>query len=222
MTTFIYTLIDPRTQHVRYVGKSNNPITRYKYYHTKDKKKTHKVHWLNQLKSQGLDAIVEVLDEVCEVEWQFWEQHYISLYLSWGFKLTNETFGGEGGAHRTKEYIAKIQASKRKSAKERGYWHSEETKCKMSNANGDHLRNLSKDSQLREWIVKNNRGRKQSEEEKEMRKQKAANMSEEKKKRRSEIAKRTHKGKVTSEATKALQRAARLKTINSKKQDQWA
>jgi hypothetical protein len=38
---------------------------------------------------------LEIIDIVKINEWAFWEQHYISLYKSWGFNLLNSTIGGK-------------------------------------------------------------------------------------------------------------------------------
>ena len=48
MNTFIYALIDPRTNEIRYVGKSNMPNIRYKA-HIRNRKQnnTHKNNWIN-------------------------------------------------------------------------------------------------------------------------------------------------------------------------------
>lgn len=106
-TTFIYELIDPKTNQVRYIGKSNNPKERF-YQHLSDKKKTHKGNWVRFLLNENLKPILEVIDKVDINEWKFWEQHYISLYKSWGFDLTNNTNGGEGFSDPTGEIRKKI------------------------------------------------------------------------------------------------------------------
>ena len=48
---------------------------------------------------------------VPEREWEFWEEHYIWLYRSYGFKLTNLTFGGDGMSNPSQETIEKIRKS---------------------------------------------------------------------------------------------------------------
>lgn len=106
-TTFIYTLTDPITNLVRYIGKANNLSKRLEG-HLLDKKKTHKANWIQSLKTKGLKPIIEEIDEVSLSGWQFWEQHYISLYKSWGFSLTNGTYGGEGFSDPTGEIRKKI------------------------------------------------------------------------------------------------------------------
>jgi hypothetical protein len=99
MTTFIYSLSDPITQEVRYIGKANNIKERVKHHMSINKKddKTHRRNWIASLKEKGLKPIVDVVDEVQFSEWEFWEIHYISLYKSWGFKLTNSQKGGNAG-----------------------------------------------------------------------------------------------------------------------------
>ena len=92
-TTFIYCLIDPRDQAVRYIGKANDPLERY-WNHFNKREHTHKRSWFDNLKKDNCKAILEILDEVPFKEWQFWETYYIGLYKSWGFNLCNHTLGG--------------------------------------------------------------------------------------------------------------------------------
>src|ERR1035437_1197902 len=95
MKIFIYELTDPITNQPRYVGKTNNLSYRL-YSHTHKKENTHKGNWIQSLKNKGKQPIIQVIDEVDEEEWKFWERRYISLYKSWGFCLTNGTIGGDG------------------------------------------------------------------------------------------------------------------------------
>ncbi len=95
-TTFIYELIDPITDETRYIGKSIDPKHRLNFGHLKDKYNSYKNNWIKALLKQNLKPILNVIDEVNESEWQFWEIFYISLYRSWNCRLTNLTGGGEG------------------------------------------------------------------------------------------------------------------------------
>ena len=96
-TTNIYILVDPLTGFVRYVGKANNIAQRYKAHNNKARKHTtHKLNWINSLKSKGTKPIIEVIDIVPLNEWQFWETYWISQFRSWGFDLINYTSGGDG------------------------------------------------------------------------------------------------------------------------------
>jgi hypothetical protein len=103
-TTYIYALCEPNTEVVRYVGKADNYEERY-YHHLKEsfrndkqkKQRTHKNNWIKSLLIKGLKPTLILIDEVPEVEWKFWERHYISLFKSWGFRLVNKMDGGDGG-----------------------------------------------------------------------------------------------------------------------------
>lgn len=98
-TTFIYSLNDPKTNYVRYIGKANNVEKRFER-HLKEaikfKEGTHKIVWINSLLKILLKPTLTIIDEVLIDEYSFWEKHYISLYKSWGFDLTNGTEGGDG------------------------------------------------------------------------------------------------------------------------------
>jgi len=52
---------------------------------------------LNQHKKKfGNDITISLLDISSVEEWRFWEEYYIWLFLSWGFKLKNKNKGGCG------------------------------------------------------------------------------------------------------------------------------
>jgi len=94
---YIYALIDPRNNHVRYIGKANNPEDRYKnHYNSTRDKNTHKRNWINNVRKDGLRPELLILDEVSIDNWQYWECFYISLYKTYGFNLVNYTNGGDG------------------------------------------------------------------------------------------------------------------------------
>lgn len=95
-TTFIYVLIDPNTNLVRYVGKSNNPKRRYYKHCYRSKKNTHKVNWINSLLDENKKPVLNIIDEVPVNDWIFWESYWISQLKIWGFNLTNHTGGGDG------------------------------------------------------------------------------------------------------------------------------
>lgn len=111
-TTFIYALIDPRGNQVKYIGKANNPKQRL-IDHLSEARvcKNHgtlKVNWIKSLLDKNLKPKVEIIDEVLFNEWQFWERHYISLYKSWGFVLKNGDNGGLGIGRISEEVKRKI------------------------------------------------------------------------------------------------------------------
>ena len=129
MKTFIYALIDPITTHIKYIGKSDNPKNRFlRHINDTHKNRSHKNSWLKYLLSMNLHPELFILDEIPKTEWQFWEQHYISLYKSYGYKLTNMTIGGESG-NINKESIIKMVQTR---IKNNSYKKTEDQKQKMS------------------------------------------------------------------------------------------
>lgn len=125
-TTFIYAL--SFNDEIKYIGKANNPIARFARHMRFCKSATKKHEWVKALKEKGEKPTLEILDEVPFDEWAFWEQHYISLFQSWGFNLLNGDRGGYGCGILGKEARDKIKAY----AATRTY--SPETRAKISAA----------------------------------------------------------------------------------------
>lgn len=95
--TFIYTLSDPITKEVRYVGKSDNPKKRlYEHICSCKRIKNHKNNWINSLLKKDQKPILEIIDEVPLEYWQIYESQWISKLKELGFNLTNDTRGGNG------------------------------------------------------------------------------------------------------------------------------
>ena len=120
----IYTLEDPITNEVRYIGKTKRSLVDRMYSHMSnyklERERSYKNSWIISLKRQNLKPIIKVLDIIEEDNWEFWEQFYICLFKSWGFNLTNMTKGGEGNSG-GKGCL--------------GYKHTEEAKKRISIAN---------------------------------------------------------------------------------------
>ena len=96
---YIYTLKDPNTNTIRYVGKTKNLKMRYYAHcsrHKLSKYKSYKSSWILSLLNNNQKPIMEVLDEIEDSNWEFWEIYWISQLQTWGFDLTNMTKGGEG------------------------------------------------------------------------------------------------------------------------------
>lgn len=112
MTTIIYTLTDPTTKHIKYVGKTSVDINKRYAQHIfqwkRSKKLNHVNSWIKSLFLNNQKPIIEVLDEVSE-NWAFWESYWIEQCRVWGYKLCNHTSGGEGtlGYKASKESILK-------------------------------------------------------------------------------------------------------------------
>lgn len=107
-TTFIYALIDPITEEVRYIGKSNNPRKRYINHTTSHHFQVHKSNWIKKLQSQGMQPILLILEEVPISNWQERERYWISYYREHGCNLINRTDGGDGLTKLSPEHRAKI------------------------------------------------------------------------------------------------------------------
>lgn len=113
MQIFIYTLTDPTTNLIRYVGKTKSIKRRYAQ-HLSENSKTHKCNWIKSLKVKGIKPIIQIIDICDNKEDSIWiEQYWISQFKTWGFNLTNLTEGGEGQYGRklifTQEHINKIK-----------------------------------------------------------------------------------------------------------------
>lgn len=95
-TIFIYTISDPLTDLVRYVGKTKDPSTRFRKHRT-ERNKTLKCQWIKSVIKSGMQPIFTIIDECSEIDWEQKERFYILLFKSLGAKLTNLMPGGEGG-----------------------------------------------------------------------------------------------------------------------------
>jgi hypothetical protein len=97
MITYIYTLNDPITNEIRYVGKSNTPNVRHRKHISEaksNKNNNHKINWIKSLLAKNLKPTLDVIDEI-EGDWVWLEEYWISQFKGWGFNLVNGTNGGE-------------------------------------------------------------------------------------------------------------------------------
>jgi hypothetical protein len=110
----IYGLLDPRTNEVRYIGKSATGMKRPNLHRKPSclaKDRTHKAHWIRALQKAGMTYKVEVLEYVgTRVELNTAERYWIGEAKAHGWRLTNLTEGGDGlsGAVFSKEHRARI------------------------------------------------------------------------------------------------------------------
>lgn len=120
---YIYTLEEPTTNEIKYVGVTIRSLKKRWYDHCSNyylKNVNHKTAtWIKSLKANNLKPIIKLLAEVDDNNRYEEEIFYISLLKSWGFNLKNHTEGGSGGI-----------LVKRKLFK-----HTEETKIRISTAN---------------------------------------------------------------------------------------
>lgn len=92
----VYVLIDPLTEEIRYVGWTRHPLTERLRGHLRERKSSHRVHWLQSLRQQGLRPRIQLVQEVPEGQWVEAERYWIAFFKSSGCPLVNGTDGGEG------------------------------------------------------------------------------------------------------------------------------
>lgn len=152
---FIYCLFNENSIPF-YIGKTKNSL--------KLRKNQHK---------RKLKTNLEIfeLDSVKKEEWKFWEEFYIELFNSWGFKLINQNKGGGGLSFHTEETKKKMRGKKHLgtslklknkkrpdvSKRLKGTKFSKETKQKISKAKKDHIcyKNIERNSKISKSNQKN-------------------------------------------------------------------
>lgn len=99
-TVYIYGLWDCRDSRLRYIGKTVNLKARlHRHCADYDRGKiTHCSTWIKGLLNEGLEPMMEVLEECTEDNWQDAERAWISKAKELGLSLVNMADGGSGGA----------------------------------------------------------------------------------------------------------------------------
>lgn len=128
----IYTLEDPLSEEVRYVGWTFDIHTRYRTHLSgKERPHTHRARWIAKLLRQSLKPRWAEIESGVGEGWAEAEQRWIAHYRACGCRLTNATEGGEGvpGLKMSAETRAKLSSLKR------GRKLSEEHRRKIAVAN---------------------------------------------------------------------------------------
>ena len=127
---------------IRYIGQTKNfknriAQWRYQINHLDNKRERGpKLEWIKTVifeKRKELQFLI--IDQVEDSEGDLYEQHYISLFRSWGFELLNSQNGGRRGFNLNKDQRDYISLKQKKRTLERGgffkgHHHSEENKEK--------------------------------------------------------------------------------------------
>ncbi len=96
--TFIYTLEDPDTNEIRYVGKTvkclKTRLTDHIY--ACKKEKNYRTNWIKSIIKKGKKPIIKMIDFCSWEESQQLEIYWIAKFKNEGVKLVNLTSGGEG------------------------------------------------------------------------------------------------------------------------------
>jgi group I intron endonuclease len=144
----IYALIDPRTDEIRYVGKTNQKLQSRLTTHMNENSSCHRVHWLNQLKALGMRPKITVLENVPEDKaWQESERFWIKHLRLQGVNLTNNTSGGDGVCDlppETRERMRQVWLGRK---------HSEETRARMSVVNSGRKHSEEHKQHMREIMT---------------------------------------------------------------------
>ena len=136
---YIYTLEDPISNEIRYIGVTINTLEKRNYDHCSktalSKANSRRITWIKSLRNKNLKPVIKLLVEVPDEIRYKEEEFYISLFKSWGFNLVNSNNGGSGGVYYKQKTV---------------YRHTEETKKKIGLAN--------KRPKSKEWIRNAARG----------------------------------------------------------------
>ena len=85
MSVYIYGLLDPRFNLVRYINKSINPRNRYKDFINRNKilrVNSEKNAWLLELLNSGLNPVLVIIEKCTLENWVEREQYWINYYLA--------------------------------------------------------------------------------------------------------------------------------------------
>jgi group I intron endonuclease len=112
---YIYGLVEPKTNTLRYVGKTTDLDRRLRrHINERFNNNSYKDRWIRKLIDNNEKPEIVLIDFVNNNDWQYWEKFYISYYKFIGCKLTNGTKGGD------------------EPPSTKGRKHTEESKRKMS------------------------------------------------------------------------------------------
>lgn len=132
----IYTLTDPRTGRVRYVGQALDVRERFRR-HLRIRDGSHRANWITLLASNGAQPILSVVQEVSLEEKDDAERAWIAKLRAEGADLVNSTDGGEGrvGWKHSLDSRVKMSVGHRgKPSWNKGRTFSAESRAKMSAA----------------------------------------------------------------------------------------
>ncbi len=111
-TTFIYGLICPKTNTIKYIGKADDIKRRLRQHIYQSKySDNNKNLWIKNLLKENYKPEIEVIDEVPITDWGYWEDFWIKYYKFLGSQLINEMDGGHGYGKHSLETIEKIRQS---------------------------------------------------------------------------------------------------------------
>lgn len=154
----IYTLSDPRTGEVRYVGRTNQPKIRFNNHLYSDRGANHKWAWIKSLKSENLKPVMEIIESVPAAKAIESEKIWIESFRFYGCRLTNSDFGSigalsvdaklrakasteaRGGYAVPRERVSKMLKTRRENGSQQGEKHPN---SKLTNEQARQIRSLA-------------------------------------------------------------------------------
>lgn len=117
--TVIYTLANPITGEIRYIGKTVKTLSQRLTDHIYSVKResNYRTNWIKSILKIGYEPLIEPLDTCFWDKSQELETYWIFQFKAWGFNLVNLTNGGEGNlglsmSDKHKEKLMKINSKK--------------------------------------------------------------------------------------------------------------
>ncbi len=112
----IYTLHDPDTLDVRYVGFTSKTLERRLAGHVrlaicKNSPINHRLNWIRSLIDSGKSPVILIVETVSDSNWEERERFWISHFRKQGCDLVNGTDGGDGLRNPTEFVRLKISSS---------------------------------------------------------------------------------------------------------------
>jgi hypothetical protein len=107
---YIYALVDPKYERVRYVGKSVNLENRYEQHLCEfTGVNPRKERWIQNLKDKGLKPELVVIEECDQSNWEEREKYWIAYYRELYSDLTNISDGGDDSWNCIKSRNARVR-----------------------------------------------------------------------------------------------------------------
>lgn len=114
----IYTLSDPRTREIRYVGMTTRTLEVRLAGHLRNCRleKNHRARWVRSLQDAGVIPVITEVDLIPVEQHAEAERQWIAFYRAQGVRLVNATDGGEGmpGFKMSPEARKKISEAKKR------------------------------------------------------------------------------------------------------------
>ena len=110
---YIYGLVDPRNDEIRYIGKTIKPKSRLHAHITESKRLNvihHRANWIRKLTSLGLKPKITFLIVCSSDDFEKYETEYIKIYSN--NRLTNSDENGSGNKNRKREVLDRQSESR--------------------------------------------------------------------------------------------------------------